>query len=263
MVHGITGNLAVWHLQIVPMLSDHFRVLTYDLRGHGYSDVPPSGYSPDAMAQDLLELLDALEIERPVIVGHSYGADIALYFAARHPERVAEVIAIESALPVLEDSRRGEDWVGWSYWAEALEQAGHAVPDGAAVRPALPDPRDDRPAQEVGAAEGPAAQPQAAAAAAGGDDAARGLPPGRHADLERIAVAADAGHADVRRAVGVPADVRVPLRAPARRPSGAAAPDRVGPLRAARAARGRRRRDRRAAARRRARAGRARTRGGD
>ena len=45
MVHGLTGNLAVWHLQIVPELSDHFRVLTYDLRGHGLSDMPPTGYS--------------------------------------------------------------------------------------------------------------------------------------------------------------------------------------------------------------------------
>ena len=35
MVHGITGNLAVWHLHIVPELADHFRMLTYDLRGHG------------------------------------------------------------------------------------------------------------------------------------------------------------------------------------------------------------------------------------
>ena len=65
MVHGLTGNLAVWHLRIVPELTDHYRVLTYDLRGHGYSDAPPTGYTPDDMAGDLLGLLDALEIERP------------------------------------------------------------------------------------------------------------------------------------------------------------------------------------------------------
>jgi pimeloyl-ACP methyl ester carboxylesterase len=128
MVHGMTGNLAVWHLQIVPALSEHFRILTYDLRGHGYSDVSPSGYSPDDMAADLLDLLDALEIERPVIVGHSFGADIALYLAARAPERVSEVIAIEAALPALQDCRRDEGWVGWTYWADALERAGHPVP---------------------------------------------------------------------------------------------------------------------------------------
>jgi pimeloyl-ACP methyl ester carboxylesterase len=129
MIHGITGNLAVWHLHIVPALADRFRTLTYDLRGHGHSDVPPSGYTPDDMATDLLELLDVLEIERPVLVGHSYGADIALYAAAREPQRVREVIAIEAALPALEASRRHDRWVGWSYWAAALEQAGHTVPE--------------------------------------------------------------------------------------------------------------------------------------
>jgi pimeloyl-ACP methyl ester carboxylesterase len=128
MIHGLTGNLAVWHLQIVPALSEHFRILTYDLRGHGHSDTPQSGYTLDDMADDLLGLLDALEIDRPFVAGHSYGADIALYHALHHPLRVQEVIAIEAALPALEETRRPDDWVGWSYWANALEGAGHPVP---------------------------------------------------------------------------------------------------------------------------------------
>jgi pimeloyl-ACP methyl ester carboxylesterase len=128
MVHGITGNLAVWHLQIVPALCDRFRVLTYDLRGHGYSGTPPAGYSPDDMADDLLGLLDGLEIERPAVVGHSYGADIALYFAARNPDRVTQAIAIEPALPALEELRAHDGWIGWRYWVAALERAGHRVP---------------------------------------------------------------------------------------------------------------------------------------
>jgi pimeloyl-ACP methyl ester carboxylesterase len=128
MVHGITGNLAVWHLHIVPALSDRYRVLTYDLRGHGYSSTPPTGYSPDDMATDLHQLLDGLEIERPVVIGHSYGADVALYFAARHPERVREVIAIEAALPAMEQVRRHDQWIGWDYWVAALEGAGLEVP---------------------------------------------------------------------------------------------------------------------------------------
>ena len=45
MVHGITGNLAIWHLEIVPALLSKYRITTYDLRGHGYSDVPPTGYT--------------------------------------------------------------------------------------------------------------------------------------------------------------------------------------------------------------------------
>ncbi len=128
MVHGITGNLAVWHLHIVPALCDHYRTLTYDLRGHGYSDTPPACYSPDDMATDLLGLLDGLDIERPVVVGHSYGADIALYFAARHPDRIREVIAIEAALPAMEEVRAHDGWIGWSYWVAALERNGHRVP---------------------------------------------------------------------------------------------------------------------------------------
>jgi pimeloyl-ACP methyl ester carboxylesterase len=127
-VHGITGNLAVWHLHIVPALADRCRTLTYDLRGHGRSGVPPTGYSLDDMAGDLLELLDALELERPIVVGHSYGADIALYLAAAHPERVSEVIAIEAALPAMEQLRDHTEWIGWTYWVRALEQAGVEVP---------------------------------------------------------------------------------------------------------------------------------------
>jgi pimeloyl-ACP methyl ester carboxylesterase len=129
MVHGITGNLAVWHLHIVPALADRLRLTTYDLRGHGLSDTPPTGYSLDHMADDLLGLLDALALHRPVIVGHSYGADIALYLAANHPDRVAQVIAIEAALPAMEGLRAHDEWVGWTYWVRALEQAGLQVPD--------------------------------------------------------------------------------------------------------------------------------------
>jgi pimeloyl-ACP methyl ester carboxylesterase len=93
-LHGLMGNLAVWHLKIVPILRHHFRVTTVDLRGHGYSDMPATGYSVDDLAGDLLGLLDALEIGQADLVGHSYGADIALCFALHHPGRVKRVVAI-------------------------------------------------------------------------------------------------------------------------------------------------------------------------
>jgi pimeloyl-ACP methyl ester carboxylesterase len=128
LIHGITGNLAVWHLQMVPLLFDHFRVMTYDLRGHGYSEMPMTGYDADTMADDLLQLLDALEIERPMIVGHSYGADIALYFAHLYSERVSRVVAIEGALPALVGARNREEWEGWGYWVEMLVRSGVEVP---------------------------------------------------------------------------------------------------------------------------------------
>jgi pimeloyl-ACP methyl ester carboxylesterase len=128
MVHGLTGNQAVWHLKIAPELLNHFRMLTYDLRGHGYSDMPPTGYSAGDMAADLDQLLDALDIEKAYVVGHSFGADIALYLACTRPERLREVVAIEAALPALIKLRSREDWEGWDYWVEILERSGCTVP---------------------------------------------------------------------------------------------------------------------------------------
>jgi pimeloyl-ACP methyl ester carboxylesterase len=128
MLHGLTGNLAVWHFKMVPSLWDRFRVTTYDLRGHGYSEVTPSGYTPDDMAGDLNDLLDELGIEQAAFVGHSYGADTSLYFALNHPERARAVIAIEPALPAMIHLRNREDWDGWKYWTEVLEANGKDVP---------------------------------------------------------------------------------------------------------------------------------------
>ncbi len=128
MVHGLSGNLASWNLKIVPMLWDHFRVLTYDLRGHGYSDAPKTGYTLDDMVSDLNELMDELDIDRASIVGHSYGADLALYFALLHPDRVETVIAIEAALPAMIYLRSVDDWEGWTYWSDVLKQVGFEVP---------------------------------------------------------------------------------------------------------------------------------------
>jgi pimeloyl-ACP methyl ester carboxylesterase len=128
LIHGLSGNLAVWHLKMVPILRDHYRVLTYDLRGHGYSDYPPTGYSVEDMANDLTDLLDELGIDRAPLIGHSYGADTALYQALKRPERVPRVIAVEAGIPALIHVRRRDEWEGWQYWVSVLEQFGHEVP---------------------------------------------------------------------------------------------------------------------------------------
>lgn len=129
MLHGFLGNLAVWHLQIVPQLRKQFRFTTYDLRGHGYSEMTPTCYTVADMAQDLKELLDALAIERPILVGHSFGADICMYFALLYPERVPKMVALEPGLAALVHERKRKDWVGWSAWAAKLEEAGLTVPE--------------------------------------------------------------------------------------------------------------------------------------
>lgn len=129
LLHGLGGNLAIWHLKMVPMLRERFRVTTFDLRGHGYSDMPPSGYTTADMADDLLGLMDGLGIERAHLVGHSLGADISLHFALHYPDRADRLVLIEAGLPVLVSARKDPSWVGWTYWAEMIERfTGRKVP---------------------------------------------------------------------------------------------------------------------------------------
>jgi len=122
MLHGLTGNLAVWHLKMVPMLREEYRITTYDLRGHGRSDMPSTGYTTGDMAEDLRGIMDALEIERAYLVGHSMGADISLHFALRYPHRVEKMVLIEAGIPALVNLRKREDWEGWAYWAKMIEE---------------------------------------------------------------------------------------------------------------------------------------------
>ena len=127
-IHGIGGNLATWHFSIVPALWDRYRCLTYDLRGHGYSDATETGYTCTQQAEDLVQLMDALEIEQADLVGHSFGADVALYVAYLYPERVRRLILIEALVPALIPSpvkalRAHQDWT-----ARILEKAGIPIP---------------------------------------------------------------------------------------------------------------------------------------
>jgi len=121
MIHGLNGNLAVWHLKMVPELRKEYRVTTYDLRGHGRSDMPPTGYTTEDMAEDLRGIMAALGIERAHLVGHSLGADICLHCALLYPDRVEKMVLIEPAIPALVNLRKREDWEGWAYWAQMIE----------------------------------------------------------------------------------------------------------------------------------------------
>ncbi|HUQ69546.1 MAG TPA: alpha/beta hydrolase [Planctomycetaceae bacterium] len=129
LLHGLSGNLATWHLRIVPLLQEHFRVTTYDLRGHGRSSMPPSGYTTGDMAGDLNALMDALGIARAAFVGHSFGADIVLHFALLHPNRASRLALIEPGIPALVHDRKLGQWEGWEFWARDLERmTGEPVP---------------------------------------------------------------------------------------------------------------------------------------
>ena len=130
LVHGLGGNLAGWHLGVVPELQLQYRLLTYDLRGHGRSDTAP-GYTTADMVQDLVGLLDALGIHHAAFVGHSWGGDIVLHMAQLHPDRVSEIVVIEGALLApLAPIYRNPDWEGWPYVSATLETLlGRPIPE--------------------------------------------------------------------------------------------------------------------------------------
>ncbi|MFN3008333.1 3-oxoadipate enol-lactonase [Mycolicibacterium wolinskyi] len=77
----------MWDAQLAAF-EERFRVVRYDARGHGQSPVPDGPYSIDDLADDVVTLMDALDVERAHVVGLSLGGMTAMRLAARNPERV-------------------------------------------------------------------------------------------------------------------------------------------------------------------------------
>ncbi|MFJ2610271.1 MULTISPECIES: alpha/beta fold hydrolase [unclassified Streptomyces] len=103
LVHGLlTDSLASYYFTLGPALSAAgIDTVMYDLRGHGRTERPPTGYQLEHFVEDLDQLLDALGEHRPVhLVGNSFGGTVAAGFAAWHPHRTATLTMIESEPPV-------------------------------------------------------------------------------------------------------------------------------------------------------------------
>jgi aminoacrylate hydrolase len=90
-VSGLTGTGSFWHDQVAAYAKT-FDVITHDQRGIGQSDQSRSGFTIDRMAADVIGLMDALEIERAHIVGHSTGGAMAQILAIEHPKRIASMV---------------------------------------------------------------------------------------------------------------------------------------------------------------------------
>lgn len=89
--NSIATSLHMWD-GVMPDLVEHFRVLRYDTRGNGASDSPPGAYSLDRFGRDVIELLDALHIERVHFLGLSLGGFIGQWLGVRAPERIDRLI---------------------------------------------------------------------------------------------------------------------------------------------------------------------------
>ncbi len=89
--HSLATNLDLWNYQL-PLLARRFRVLLYDLRGHGASDAPGDNYTLQELASDVAGLLDHLELSRAAFVGISIGGMIGQHFALEFPEKLSALI---------------------------------------------------------------------------------------------------------------------------------------------------------------------------
>lgn len=102
MLHGLfTGSLASWWFTAAPVLARSHRVRLLDLRGHGLSERPATGYDRASFLADVVALTG--DLPPFAVVGHSYGALLALELGIGRPDRVTRVVAVEPPLTESEE----------------------------------------------------------------------------------------------------------------------------------------------------------------
>jgi pimeloyl-ACP methyl ester carboxylesterase len=95
--HGLASSQRIWD-GMLPRLTRTFRVVTYDARGHGRSAKPGSGYGFAHTAADALAVIRATRLERPVMIGHSWGANVTIETAARARDRIAGAVLVDGGV---------------------------------------------------------------------------------------------------------------------------------------------------------------------
>jgi pimeloyl-ACP methyl ester carboxylesterase len=106
LVHGLASSSHIFDL-VAPLLVSEFHVVAYDQRGHGGSSKPSSGYGFDHMAADAAAVIRERELGRPIVLGHSWGANVALELGARDPELVSGLILVDGGFLSMRDRM---DW---------------------------------------------------------------------------------------------------------------------------------------------------------
>lgn len=102
LLHGLASNCRIWDLA-APLLARRYRVLALDQRGHGESAKPLGDYGFSTVVEDVHAFVTTLGLERPVVVGHSWGGNVALQYAVEHPQDVTALALVDGGF--LEPSR--------------------------------------------------------------------------------------------------------------------------------------------------------------
>jgi len=97
--NSLGTNFSIWDAQ-VPEFEKHFRLLRYDMRGHGQSSVPPQPYSVPELASDVLSLADFLGIDRFHLCGLSIGGMIGMSLALQSPARLRKLVLCSTAAKI-------------------------------------------------------------------------------------------------------------------------------------------------------------------
>lgn len=97
LIHGNAGSVEDFEGRTLSLLSDHYRVLAIDRPGHGRSDRPARNASVEFQADLLHHTLSILGISDPILVGHSWGAALALAYALRYPSEVSAMVLLAPA----------------------------------------------------------------------------------------------------------------------------------------------------------------------
>ena len=139
MANSLGTTLHMWNGQ-APALSNRFRLLRYDHRGHGGSPAPPGPYAMDDLGRDVLALLDRLEIERASFCGLSIGGMVDMWLASEVPERIERLVLCCTS------TRLGPP-ENWSSRAATVRAKGlEAISEAVLERWFTPAFREDRPA---------------------------------------------------------------------------------------------------------------------
>jgi pimeloyl-ACP methyl ester carboxylesterase len=100
LVHGLASNARLWDGVARRLASAGHSAVAVDLRGHGHSDKPESGYDFATIVEDMRALIGALGLgfERPILVGQSWGASVVLEFAVRHADMTRGIVLVDGGL---------------------------------------------------------------------------------------------------------------------------------------------------------------------
>lgn len=125
LIMGFTAHSMLWMLQ-TPVLAQQFRVIVFDNRGVGRSDVPPGPYTIRQMADDAAGLLDELGVEQARVIGWSMGGMIAQELALAHPQKVDRLVLLASLARAYDYAN---PWLTFAVEAreKALDRAGVAI----------------------------------------------------------------------------------------------------------------------------------------